>query len=163
MAKEFKQTILQLIKFAIVGVSNTVISEGIYVILIYFRVHYIPASFFGFAISVLNAYYWNNKYVFKASEDGKARAWWKVLIKTYFSYGWGYLVNVGLLALWMDIVRIERFFTTIAAYFGTLGYDRVDARFLAGACATIINLIMTVPMNFIINKYWAYRQKTQDE
>ena len=68
-------------------------------VLVFFRIHYLPASFIGFSLSVLNAYYWSSKYVFKEQEDGEKRVWWKVLAKTYVAYFWGDLVNAALLVL----------------------------------------------------------------
>ena len=59
----------QFIKFALVGVSNTLISEIVYAILVFFKMHYLPASFIGFMLSVLNAYYWSNKYVFTENPE----------------------------------------------------------------------------------------------
>ncbi len=154
-----KENILQFIKFALVGVSNTLISEGIYAILIFFRVHYIPASFTGFSLSVINAYYWNQKYVFKENADGKKRVWWKVFCKTYIAYFWGYLVTAALLAFWIDILKIGRFLTPVAKWFADRGLERLDEQFCGNLVAAGLNLLITVPMNYIINKYWAYRQK----
>ncbi|MBR2401320.1 MAG: GtrA family protein [Lachnospiraceae bacterium] len=59
---------------------------GIYVVLLFFGVHYLAANIIGNVISILNAYYWSNKYVFKA-EEGEKRVWWKILLKTYATYG----------------------------------------------------------------------------
>lgn len=154
-----KKGFWQFFKFALVGVSNTLISEGVYVLLIFFRVHYLPAGFIGFSLSVVNAYYWSSRYVFKEEgEDGKP-AGWKVFGKTYLAYFWGYLVNAGLLVLWIDIVDICRWMKPLEARFLGLGYSHLDARFLGSALAAGINLLITVPMNFVINKYWAYRKK----
>ena len=91
-----KEGFWQFLKFLIVGVSNTAISELVYLLLIYLDFHYIFASIMGFVLSVLNAFYWSNKYVFKENPDEK-RVWWKVLIKTYAAYLWGYLISLLLL------------------------------------------------------------------
>lgn len=157
------KTIVQFVKFSLVGVLNTAISEGVYAVLIYFKMHYILASFIGFSLSVLNAYYWNNKYVFKASEDGEKRIWWKVLLKTYIAYLWGYIANAGLLFFWMDILKIERGLYPMANWFMNKGFSGFDERFLAGIIAAILNLIITVPMNYIINKKWAFKQKFENK
>lgn len=157
------KTLIQFIKFSLVGVLNTAISEGVYAVLLYFDVHYILASFIGFSLSVVNAYYWNNKYVFKASDDGEKRVWWKVFIKTYVAYLWGYLANALLLILWMDIIKIEKWMTHPGEWFATMGMEGFDARFLAGIVAAVLNLIITVPMNYIINKKWAFKQKQKDK
>ena len=154
-----KENILQFIKFALVGVSNTLISEGIYAILIFFRMHYIPASFIGFSLSVINAYYWNHKYVFKENADSEQRVWWKVFCKTYIAYFWGYLANAVLLVFWIDILKIGQLLTPFAKWFAERGLERLDEQFCGNLAAAGLNLLITVPMNYVINKYWAYRQK----
>lgn len=123
----------QFVKFGLVGVSNTLISYAVYVILIVCSVHYLVASLAGFFISVINAYYWNDKYVFKADEDEK-QAWWKVFLKTFTSYaGTGLILNNILLILWVNVLGIHEMI------------------------GPILNLFITIPLNFILNKYWAFR------
>lgn len=129
------EKICQFVKFGLVGVSNTLISYVVYVILVFLGAHYLPASIIGFLISVVNAYYWNNKYVFEQKE-GEERIWWKTFVKTFLSYvGTGLLLNNILLFLWVDGLKIHEM----------LG--------------PIINLFITIPLNFILNKFWAYRKK----
>ena len=152
------KTLIQFIKFGIVGVFNTLISEIIYVVLVYFNVPYLLAYFIGFVISVLNAYYWSNKYVFK-QETGTTRTWWKVLLKTYAAYAWGFVVSSLLLILWIDIVRISRYLHPLAAFMSGHGYPQFDAELLGEILAAGINILITVPMNFVINKFWAYKSK----
>lgn len=152
------KTIWQIIKFALVGVSNTIVSEVIYAVLIFFKVHYLPASFVGFSLSVLNAYYWSGKYVFKEQADAEKRVWWKVLLKTYVAYLWGYLVSAVLLVFWIDFIHVSRWMEPLGNRFVDAGYDRFDAQFLGNLLAAVLNLMITIPMNFLLNKYWAYRQ-----
>ena len=122
--------IKQFIKFGIVGVSNTLLSLVIYYVLVLFvGVHYILANTVAFVISVLNAYYWNSKYVFKRSAGSRP----KQLAKVYASYGTTFLVSTGLLFLMVDIIGMSE------------------------VVAPIINLGVTVPLNFLLNKYWAFR------
>lgn len=158
-SKKRWQNLWQFIKFALVGVSNTLISEGVYAVLVFFRVHYLLAYFFGFVLSVLNAYYWSNRYVFKEDETKEKRIWWQVLLKTYIAYFWGYLVSSALLVLWIDIVKISRWTGGIGAWCLERGLDGFDGTFWGNILAAAINLVITVPMNYLLNKYWAYRQK----
>lgn len=151
--------LMQFVKFSLVGVLNTLISEGVYAVLLYFNVHYLLSSFIGFSLSVLNAYYWNNKYVFKAKENAEKRIWWKVLGKTYIAYLGGYVANAGLLVFWMDILSIERFMGPVSDWFMNKGLSDFDAKFIAGIVAAGLNLMITVPMNYVINKKWAFKQK----
>ena len=63
------KALIQFLKFCVVGLSNTVISLAVYYIILYFGAHYVIASILSFIISVLNAYYWNYKYVFNTKSD----------------------------------------------------------------------------------------------
>lgn len=122
---------IQLIKFGIVGLLNTVISYVTYFILVSCGMNFLLANFMGFTVSVINSYYWNNKYVFVT---GEKRVWWKTLIKTYVSYaGTGLVLSSILLVLWIEVFNISK------------------------TIAPLINLIITIPLNFIINKFWAYK------
>ena len=91
--------IKQFLKFGLVGLSNTLISEVIYAVIVCLKGHYLFASTTGFVLSIFNAYYWNNRYVFKEDESLEKRVWWKVLIKTFIAYLWGFLANLMLLVL----------------------------------------------------------------
>ena len=147
---------MQFVKFGLVGVLNTLISEGLYVIIIFLGGHYLIAHLTGFLLSVLNAYYWNNKYVFK-EQEGEDRVWWKALLKTYAAYAGGYLLTVILLVFWVDIVRIERFCGGLATWCMSMGFDKLDAQTLGEILAEGINLLLTVPINYLVNKYWAFK------
>ena len=127
-------------KVCLVGVSKFAICCVVYAVALLLGFHWSVGSVLGFVISVLNAFYWNNKYVFTAG-DGEHRSWWKALIKTYISYAFsGLILANALLFLWNDVLGIPE---------------------LLGP---IINLIITTPINFVINKLWAFRtSKKTDE
>ena len=131
---------LQFVKFGIVGVSNTLISYIIYVVsLMFFERNglipdfdYIVAQVIAFFISVLWSFYWNRKFVFEAE---KGVSWPKALLKTYISYAFtGIFLSNVLLILWVQILHISKLI------------------------APIINLLVSVPLNFILNKFWAFRK-----
>lgn len=149
----------QFIKFGLVGVSNTLISEGVYCVLVFFDVPYLLALFCGFILSVLNAYYWSNKYVFKADPEKAERVWWKVLLKTYVAYFWGFIVSAVLLVFWVDIVGLSAYMGGLAGMFAERGFPQLDADFLGETLAAGINLLITVPMNYFVNKLWAYKDE----
>lgn len=125
------KTILQFIKFSIVGLSNTLISLAIYYVCLWLGFHYLLANLLGFLISVWNAYYWSSKYVFKDTEQKNT----KVLIKVYASYGATFLLSTILLMLFVQGLGIS---------------DKI---------APILNLCVTVPLNFLLNKIWVYKDK----
>lgn len=127
--EEAFKIIIQFIKFGIVGVSNTLISLFIYYVLIYFSINYVIANTVGFIVSVLNAYYWNNKYVFNKSDKGNL----KPLIKTFVSYGATFVLSTILLIIMVDYLSISQIL------------------------APILNLIITIPLNFALNKFWTFK------
>ena len=139
--KEVHEALMQFVKFGIVGVSNTVISYVLYFITLkvlkagalFPNIDYLLAQIVAFILSVLWSFYWNNKMVF-VLEDGQNRNLFKALLKTYVSYSFtGLFLNSILLILWVQIVGISEFI------------------------APIINLLISVPLNFIINKFWAFK------
>ena len=133
--EDLKKLIVQFIKFGIVGVSNTLISLAIYYVLVLINCNYIVANTIGFIISVLNAYYWNNKYVFDSKEKVVTkRDTIKQLIKVYMSYGITFLLSTVLLYIMVDCLDISEYL------------------------APIINLCVTVPLNFVLNKLWAFKK-----
>ena len=94
---------------------------------------YIAGNVTAFLLSVLWSFYWNNKYVF-AQDGGAERVWWKALLKTYLCYGFtGILLNNVLSWIWITKLGISKF------------------------AAPLINLIISVPLNFMLNKLWAFQ------
>ncbi|MCD7765588.1 MAG: GtrA family protein [Lachnospiraceae bacterium] len=135
--------IVQFGKFGVVGVTNTVISYVLYagtlLVLqraqLFERGDYLISQVVAFVLSVLWSFYWNNRLVFTRTE-GKHRSWWRTLLKTYISYSFtGLFLSSFLLILWVQVLGISEFI------------------------APIFNLIISVPLNFIINKFWAFREK----
>lgn len=161
MNKKKFSGIWQFIKFGLVGLSNTVVSYGTYVVCVTLGAHYLLASVAGFILSVLNAYFWSNKFVFKQEEGAEKRVWWKVLIKTYIAYGFsGLILNNVLLILWIDVIHIGNHVGPLLELLAKLGIQMTGAGF-SEYVAPVLNMLLTVPLNYVINKFWAYRQKSE--
>ncbi len=154
--------IKQFLKFGLVGLSNTLISEVIYAVIVCLKGHYLFASTTGFVLSIFNAYYWNNQYVFKEDESLEKRVWWKVLIKTFIAYLWGFLANLMLLVLWIDVMHIANYMTPVAGLLSRWGIRFLDAEVLGNLFAEGVNLVLILPMNYLVNKLWAFRQKNEE-
>ena len=153
-----KITIIQFIKFGLVGVCNTIVSYVIYSLCYYmFHMNVHASNAMRFLISIFVAYLLQNRFVFNDSEDGDGRIWWKVLIKTYVSYGFsGLILTEILMFLWFNIIHIDQCFHGVVGIFFRYGWD-ISAKNFAVSIAPIINMFFTVPINFCINKFWAYR------
>lgn len=142
ISEENWEKILQFVKFGIVGFSNTVVSYAVYVAALLPlqknnllpSIDYLVAQFAGFVISVLWSFYWNRKYVFEADKDEVP--WLQALLKTYISYAFtGIFLNSVLSILWVQYLNISKM------------------------VAPIINLLINVPINFILNKFWAFKKQ----
>ncbi len=123
---------VQFIKFGFVGISNTLISLVVYYLGLALGVHYVAANAAGFVLGTINAYFWNNRYVFKKAE-GEVRSTGRSVVRVFVSYGFTLALSTVLLALWVDGLHIS---------------DKI---------APIINLLVTIPLNFVLNKFWAFR------
>ena len=132
---------LQFVKFGLVGVSNILLSYfinvGVLLLLASKDVSwdYVVANIVAFALSVLWSFYWNNRFVFTQKQN-ETRNIWKALLKTYASYSvTGMVINNILSWLWIDILGVSKFI------------------------APIINLLISVPLIFILNKFWAFKEE----
>lgn len=127
--------IWQFVKFGVVGVSNTAISYAVYLVCVHLGVHYVIADGLGLVISTLNAYYWNNRCVFGDGTSKNLRQHFVTWLKTLTAYGGTFVLNSLLLILWVEILHVPQ------------------------TLAPLVNLLITIPVNFVINKYWTFRKK----
>lgn len=149
--------LIQFVKFCIVGVSNTLISYGIDMLCFYvlfafsdFRgavnllskigitasadtVKTVIASILAFVISVTNSYFWNNRFVFK-SGNSTFKAHLKSYFKTFLCYG----VTGLIISPVIKVLLVNAGISYAIASFGSL--------------------VITIPINFILNKFWAFKR-----
>ena len=123
--------LIQFIKFGLVAASNTIISFAIYALVLFGfssilkisekeMVAYLSASVISWIISVLNAFFWSNKFVFKV-KSGEQRVWWKTLIKTYISYaGTGLILANVLLYFWISVINIGQYLGWVVEKLGRI-------------------------------------------
>ena len=115
---------LQFVKFCLVGLSNTAISLLVYYIFVLINPRwYLVGNAAGFVVSVLNSYFWNSRFVFKKQDE---RA--KTIVKTFLAYGTNLLIGTVLLWLFVDILGLSEF------------------------VAPLLQLVITVPLNYLLNK-----------
>ena len=125
----------QFVKFGIVGVSNTVISLGVYEVCVHLGLHYLLANAVGLVISVINAYYWNNRCVFGDGTRKTMRQHVLTYFKSLTAYGGTFVLDSLLLMLWVEVLHVPE------------------------TLAPVLNLCITIPVNFLVNKYWTFRKK----
>ena len=159
--KENKKTLIQFIKFGLVGVSNTIVSYTVYSVCYYcFSSGVHIANIAGFIISVLWAFFMQSKFVFKENAEDEHRVWWQVLIKTYIAYAFtGLFLTEILLILWIDIINISQYLSPLSNWLAASFGLKLATKDLAASIAPFIKMIFTIPINFWVNKFWAYKQK----
>lgn len=133
-----KESTIQFIKFGMIGALNTFLNLGIYYFCIYLGAHYVLANATGWFITVFISYILNNLFTFR----GDDKPTWSLfaLIKVYISYSVsGLFLNTLLLWLWVDVCGIS------------------------SKIAPIINMCFSIPLNFVLNKYWAYGKAKKEK
>lgn len=129
----FRQLVKQFFKFGIVGLSNTVVSMGVYYLFLWIDPKlYMVGSVFGTILSIANAFVWNDLFVFKGNARDMKNVL-KRLCKTYLSYGGTSILSNVL--LWLEVTFFH----------------------VGKGIAPIVNLLITIPLNFAINKLWTFR------
>lgn len=134
-----RKLIMQFAGFGMVGIMNTLLSLFVTYIVM-FLLKYIfdiytmwslnVCTTFGYVAGVCNSYYWNNKYVFTNKKENNGK---RIFVKVFICYGITYLISI----LFMDIL--------------------VNYLFVPSLVAPILRLVVTIPLNFIANKLWAFK------
>lgn len=160
--KQNKKLLRQIISFGLVGAMNAVVSYVTYAIALTLGAHYILASILGYVISVFNAWVWQYFVVFREGGVNGDQVWWRSLIKTYVTYATtGLFLNTLFLYLMLDVIHIENFLEWALDWVAVLNFD--SARSLAEYIAPIIVCIINVPINFVLNKFWAFREDKKED
>lgn len=137
--EERLDALTQFFKFCLVGFSNAAVAYVTNIaalrVLQGFAVSwdYLGANAVSFVISVLWAFFWNDRLVF---ERGGRRGWLRALLRTYLVYGFtGILLNSAL--AWLLVER--------------LGVSK--------QIAPLLYIAAGMPINFLLNKKWAFRSE----
>ena len=163
LQNEKLSSLIQFIKFGLVGVSNTAISYGIEMLCYY--VLFKNTKFIGilnllalrgistdgnnvkigittiiaFVVSVSNSYFWNNRYVFGSGKKSFSEHF-KTYFKTFACYGITGLILSPIIKILLTKISVPFFIASLGA------------------------LVITIPLNFVMNKFWAFKSKpTKDE
>ncbi len=140
---KLEENVMQFVRFGIVGASNTFLSYFLYVfslvgirsLKVSFQWDYICAEVISFVLSVAWSFYWNNRFVFR-NGNTSYKYILSALLKTYISYSFSSLfLSSVLLILWVNVFGISEFI------------------------APFLCLIINVPLNFLINKFWVFKNE----
>lgn len=163
LQNEKLSSLIQFIKFGLVGVSNTAISYGIEMLCYYVlfkntkfigilnllallgistdgnNVKIVITTIIAFVVSVSNSYFWNNRYVFGSGKKSFSEHF-KTYFKTFVCYGITGLILSPIIKILLTKISVPFFIASLGA------------------------LVITIPLNFVMNKFWAFKSKpTKDE
>lgn len=163
-------TAKQFILFFTVGSLNFFLRQIVFTVLSAFGLNVMFSNFVAFTASVIGSYLLNGTFIFK-KQEGEKRVWWKVFLKQYFVYAGTGLVLSGLM-IWffLDVVNLSQFMPTvfealsltkfvpdIQASLISKGNNMPVYEWIAEPVASVITVLILTPVNFAVNKYWAYK------
>lgn len=126
--------IIQFIKFGFVGIINNLVFFFVYYLVVVFNSDlYLLGNILGYFVSILTAYFINGKFVFYHKEEEKRTG--LKLLKTYVVYLISLIISTVLLFWGVHIMKFSEKLVPLAS------------------------LIITVPLSFLLNKYWIYKNK----
>lgn len=142
-----KNSMLQFIKFAVVGVSNTLVDFLVFQLLNLMLGWAYLAQVIGYSAGILNSYFWNSRWTFKREHDRSAREKAAFLIVNLAS------LAVSLGVLWLCKVPFGITDEWVSSWLpkvlsGLVNGDTV-AKLIATPCAILVN--------FIGNKLFVFR------
>ena len=152
-ASEGKKSFLQLIKFGLIGVSNTLIDFLIASALnALFGIYYL-AKIVGYACGIANSYFWNSRWTFREERRRDAREIVSFVAVNLITLG------LSLLLQWVfrDRLHLDAWWTGFAGenFFTKLLNGERFCLLLATGIALIVN--------FLGNKLLVFRKKEQSE
>lgn len=148
----------EVVAFGMVGVFNAVLNYAVYAISLTLGAHWLVASILGYVISVFSAWVWQYFVVFREGGVLSDEPWWRSVVKTYITYATtGLILNNILLFLMLDVIHIENFLEWAVDWITVINFE--TARDLAEYISPLIVMVLVVPINFLLNKFWAFGKK----
>ena len=136
----------QFIRFGCVGACNTAIDYAVYFLsntilgenILLGEKNYLIAQLLGFVAGTLNSYFMNGKFVF-AAEDKRRNKGKRQLMRSFIGYGCTFCLSE--LMLWLLVSKL-----------GVTKY-----------LAKLMIMCVTVPLNFVINRFWTFKETAEEK
>jgi putative flippase GtrA len=124
----------QLVRYGVVGISNTLVFLAAYALCVHFGVWYIAASAIGYTLGAINGYVLNRRWTFRATQLSHTASASRYAIVTIAAA----LGNVGLLYVFVD----------------GIGVDRIVAQ--------VIVILIVQLLTFVVNRAWSFAHRGED-
>ncbi|MBO5369476.1 MAG: GtrA family protein [Clostridia bacterium] len=129
LTDEMWETWQSFIKFLFIGLSNTIILFVVYYAFLYVwgNGSYLAGQSVGYFLGVVNSYFLNSRFVFSSGKRGRA-----AFVKMCVCYGITYVIQTSAMYLQVDVLGVPE------------------------AVAPVVAIIITTPINFVLNKIFAF-------
>ena len=131
----------QFLKFIVAGVAAAAANFAVYNLLLWafsgwrWEYTYVLAQLISYFISILVTFALSRRFVFNSPEERQVH-WFKALLRMIAVYSFtGIVLNSMLSVLWVEVLLIPK------------------------TMVSILNDITAGPVNFLMNKFWAFREK----
>lgn len=101
--QKYREEIVRIAKFVMVGVMNTLVYYGIYYLLLQLGFHFAIATTSGYIVGLTNSYIWNKLFVFKAGKKVHSGE----VVKFIVVYIVQYLANLGIIYVCVEHIGIS--------------------------------------------------------
>ncbi|MDD4312473.1 MAG: GtrA family protein [Eubacteriales bacterium] len=150
--EETKKTIWQMVKFAIVGVLNTLVDFAVFQSLNLTLGWVYAAQVLGYSAGVINSYLWNSNWTFREQRTRSFREIALFLVVNFASLG----VSLGMIWLCREVFGITNAWVASWMPHALAGFIKGD---------TVCKLIATafaIVVNYVGNRVFVFNQKPQE-
>lgn len=126
-----RQKLKHFIGFGLVGGINTILTYLLYLTL-YQLINPTAAMGVGYGLTSVLGLFLNDTWVFKVKDHRDLKS---VAPRYYFSYGLTFIMSLILTSFWNDALNLPK------------------------PLAPMFALMITVPTNFLLSKFWVFREK----
>lgn len=150
-ASEGKKNFLQLIKFALIGVSNTLVDYGVtFALNALFGIFFL-ARIIGYVCGILNSYFWNTRWTFREERRRDAREVVSFLIVNLVTLG----ISLLLQGLFRDVLHLGDWWLNLA------GEGFLTKLLNADRFCMLLAFPFTLLVNFLGNKLFVFNRNKE--
>lgn len=150
---EVKKTFWQLVKFAIVGVLNTLVDFAVFQTLNLLLGWVYVAQIFGYTCGIVNSYLWNSNWTFREQRTRSLREMMLFLVVNLISLG----VSLGVIWLCREVFGVTN------EWAATWMPDLLSGFVKGDTIAKLIATCVAIVVNFVGNRLFVFNGKEKLE
>ena len=148
--EEAKKTIWQMVKFAIVGVLNTLVDFAVFQTLNLTLGWVYAAQVLGYTFGVINSYLWNSNWTFREQRTRSLKEMGLFLLVNIASLG----VSLGMMWLLREVFGVTNEWVAQWMPKALAGFIKGDT------VAKLIATVFAIAVNYLGNRLFVFKKKT---